>query len=310
VLGGILLLAAALKALDPVAFGEEITAQGVTFGLPPFVAALVALAIELAIGLALVLGLRSHGWLLAASLLVAFFLFLTGRAAWLDWRGLEPPSSACGCFGSLVERTPTEAFVQDLALLVPALALAWVGRPGASKGRAARRIGVIAGTAAGVAFAAAAPGLPLDDVATRLRPGTELEALCAGAGEKRVCLTALAPALAVGEHLVVLDDAAGERFAAEAPRLSAYARSGEEPALAVLSDLTPEQQQEIYWSVAPAFDLHVVPAALLRPLYRRLPRSFRVANGRVVETWDGLPPALPAEAPASRGLGLFGDDEP
>jgi hypothetical protein len=42
--------------------------------------------------------------------------------------------------------------------------------------------------------------------------------------------------------------------------------------------------------------LHETPQALLRPLYRRLPRSFRVEDGRVTATWAGLPATIPAEA--------------
>jgi len=298
-LGLVLLVAAALKSLDPAGFGDEIARQGLTFGLPPLALALVALAVEALIGAALLLNLRSRGLLVAATALVVFFLFLTGRAAWRAAHGEIDPAGSCGCFGALVERTPNEAFVEDLLLLAPTLAFAWLGRTGAHAERWMRWIVVSALTAIVVGFAAMAPGLPLDDYATRLRPGARLAELCAGAGSERVCLDGLAPGLATGEHLVVIADAESDAFAALGARLNAYVRSGAEPPLTVLADLTPERRQVLFWQLAPAFDLQEVPRALTRPLYRRLPRSFRVASGTVAETWDGVPPGIPA-APAAR----------
>jgi hypothetical protein len=294
-LGLVLLVAAALKALDPATFGEEIVAQGVAFGLPPMAAALAALAVETAIGAALVLDLRSRALLGCATALVAFFLYLTGKMAWLAARGLADASAACGCFGALVERTPGQALVQDLILLVPGLALAWLGRPGAG-GRRGRRWASAVGLAlVVVGFAAAAPRLPLDDLATRLGPGVTVDGLCAGQGADRVCLDTLVPSLARGEHLVVIADAAAPGFAELAARLNAHVRAGGDPPATVLADLAPGERQALYWQIAPAFDLHEVPRALLRPLYRELPRGFHLVDGVVTETWSGPPPALAGE---------------
>jgi hypothetical protein len=291
-LGGVLLLAAGLKALDPAAFAEEISALGLAGPLPPGIAALAALFVEALLGALLVANLRRLPVLVAATLLVAFFLFVTGRSAWRAAHGLEDATAACGCFGNLVERTPAEAFRQDLLLLLPALALAWLGRPPRLSRRPLRVAGATA-VAAGVAVVgAAAPGLPLDDLATRLKPGVVLSDLCAGRGAERVCLDFVAPPLARGEHLVVLADTAAADFPALAGRLNDYVRERRGAALTVLGEVSPDRRQELFWSVAPAFDLHDVPPALLRPLYRTLPRSFRVVDGRVTATWSGLPPEL------------------
>lgn len=298
-LGLVLLFAAALKALDPAAFAEEIGRQGVGFGLPPMAAALAALALEGGLGALLMVNLRRPPVIWASTALVLFFLFLTGRAAWRAAHGVVDDSGSCGCFGNLVERTPNEALVQDLLWLVPALAVAWIGRPGA-RDQVGLRAGVaLAVAAAIVGLAAAAPGLPLDDYATRLRPGVRIADLCAGAGEARVCLPLVAPGLASGRHLVVLADPRDAGFPALVARLNRYVRAGGDPALTVLADLQPEEQQALYWQVAPAFDLQVTPAALLRPLYRRLPRGFLVEAGRVEKTWSGVPPDIPAAAAAA-----------
>jgi len=42
--------------------------------------------------------------------------------------------------------------------------------------------------------------------------------------------------------------------------------------------------------------LHEIPVALLRPLYRTLPRTFFVEEGRVTRTYPGLPAELTSAA--------------
>ncbi len=117
------MLAAAAKVYEPGAFVEQIRLEGLDFLLPAVPIALLALALETGLGLALLLGVHHRAILVASGLLAAFFLFLTGRNYWLVSQGLRDPEASCGCFGSLIERTPAEAFWQDLALLVPPLLL-------------------------------------------------------------------------------------------------------------------------------------------------------------------------------------------
>lgn len=289
-LGLVLLLAAWTKAIDPAAFVEQITAEGLDGLLPAGVVVFVALGLELAVGAALVLGIRRPWVLVPAVLLVAFFLFLTGRAYVNDLRGIEAPPS-CGCFGNLVDRTPAEAFWQDLLLLVPALALAFVGR---RRGRPFpwRRL-VVVGliTAAGLGLAWRAPGLPLDDLATRLRPGVETRELCAGRSDdpEYVCLDALMPELDEGEHWVVMTQLHEEAFVAGIDGLHDHSLANGEPRLWLLSDVEPEELNTFTWQYMMATEIRLAPATLLRPLYRALPRSFRVRDGVVVETTFGLP---------------------
>lgn len=243
--------------------------------------------------------------LVVATLLVALFVFLTARTYWRATHGgiSAADAASCGCFGNLVERTPAEAFWQDLLMLVPALALAWVGRPkraapGDRWQAVAAGIAGASALAAG-AFAWLAPGLPLDDLATRLKPGTAISALCAGTGDERICLDNLVPGLATGSRWVVLADVRAAGFpelAAELNRFVASGPAGSRPAVAVLADLTQEEQMELFWRVAPAFDLHEVPLAVLRPLHRQLPRTFFVEEGRVTRTYPGLPPEIASAA--------------
>ena len=131
-------------------------------------------------GSLLLLGVRRKWVLIPATLLVAFFLSLTGRAWWLAAHGQRDAAESCGCFGNLVQRTPAQAFWQDLALLVPALLLAWVGRerrPPLLPAEAHRPVAVT-GTAGGAALrlegARAAAGRPGDAPAPRRRGRQDL----------------------------------------------------------------------------------------------------------------------------------------
>lgn len=306
-LGGVLLVAAYGKAIDPEAFAQQILREGLALFGSPFAWAVGMVAVEVGLAVALWLNLRRRSVLVAATLLVGLFVFLTARTYWRAAHGLLSPEelASCGCFGNLIERTPAEAFWQDLLMLVPALALAWVGRPTPAPGAAGmpgrrRRSAAIAlagaaALAAGV-FAALSPGLPLDNLATRLRPGTALAETCAGSADERICLDMLVPGLASGRHWVVLADIRTADFDELAGELNRYTQSGAQPPVTVLGDFSQEEQMGLFWRVAPAFDLHEVPTAVLRPLYRRLPRTFFVEEGRVTRTFPGLPAELASPA--------------
>lgn len=285
-LGAVLLVAVWAKALDPAAFAEQIRIEALDVLLSAQTIALIALALEAGLGLALVMGVR-HLWvLLPASLLVAFFVFLTGRAWWMSAHGLRE-AEACGCFGNLVQRTPAEAFWQDLLLLVPALLLAFLGRERSVRFPAIRVAVIALSTAAVALFAWKAPDLPLDDLATRLHPGVNIEEMCAGGRDEAVCLDTVAPELRQGEHLVILAKLEDPALEAAVDELNAYADRGGD--LWLLSASPAEQHRAFFWRWGPAFEVVEAPEPLLRPLYRRLPRTFRIRDGRVIETWAGLP---------------------
>lgn len=312
-LGLVLLVAAWGKIIDPVVFAEQITIEGLDFLLSAHAVALIAIGIEVALGTALILGLRRLWVLLPTAALTAFFLFLTGRHYVNFLQGIVDDSVSCGCFGNLVIRTPAEAFWQDLFLLVPALLIAFMGRPGAGwfaaiplRGGAAAenpaaedppaakfpstRIGITAATTLlSLLLAWQAPNLPLDDMATRLRPGSEIADLCSGQGVERLCLDMMMPELEEGEHLVVLADLADPAFGEAVEDLNTLALAGTGPTLWVLTDATPDEQYAFFWQWGPVFEVREAPHALLRPLYRQLPRSFIVQGGEVTETLSGLP---------------------
>jgi hypothetical protein len=293
-LGALYLVAVWAKAIDPAAFAEQIALEGLDFLVPASWLAGAALVLEAALGVALLVNLRRLWVLVPTALLTVFFLALNLRAWWLDAQGLREDVAGCGCFGNLMDRTPGEALVMDLLLLgVPTL-LVFVGRP-----RHVRRfpplrtaLVAVAGVAAAL-LAWKAPELPLDDLATRLSPGTTVGEMCAGRDAERLCLDLLVPELAQGEHLVVLADLGDEAFTGSVDAVNDYAMAARMAGAAplwVLAGGTPEEHRAFFWQYGPVFEVREVPEALLAPLHRRLPRSFRLIDGVVVETWSGLPP--------------------
>lgn len=294
-LGGVLLFATWAKAIHPTAFVEEIGNRGLTFGVGAAAVAFLALALEAGLGTLLVLNVRRLWVLVPAALLVAFFLFLTGQDYYYALSGIEHEGGAsCGCFGNLVQRTPAEAFWGDTMLLVPGLLLAFLARPRGGRTPWLRIALAVVMTVSAMGLAWKAPELPLDDYATRLSPGVDVTGICSGEGDQRICLDTLAPGLTEGEHLVILtelDEAFGERVETVNRYLDArLLDTPDAPGLEVFTTTGPVESQSFYWSWGPGFQPHQAPPELMAPLYRRLPRSFLVQGGEVVETWDGLPP--------------------
>lgn len=298
VLGAVLLVAAWAKILDPSAFADQIRLEGLDFLLPAAAVAVIALGLEIGLGSLLLLGVRRLWVLGPSAALVAFFLWLTGRNYWLTSQGLRDPSESCGCFGNLVQRTPAEAFWQDVFLLVPPLLLAFLARRWGSTPFFQGRVAVATVlTVAGLLVAWKAPELPLDNLATRLKPGVQPANLCIGEGDGRVCLTTVVPELEQGRHLVVLAELDDPAFRSGVEALSAEVLAGERRVW-VLASAEAQEQQAFFWELAPRFEIRETPAPLMRPLYRTLPRSFVVEDGTVKETYSGLPPSIEASGAA------------
>lgn len=273
-LGLVLLVAAYAKALDPPLFATQI---GDLVPLSPSLAHAVALAMiafEGGLGAALLAGWR-HPLVLAVSS-VTFVAFL-GIVA---WQMAYPSESAgsCGCFGQLMERTPQQALVEDVVFVVLS-AVAWLGRPTPAP---SRWLATAAGALAAGGLAIAAPSLPLDDHATALAPGVTVDA---------TKLDEVVPELRSGRHLVLVLDRAAPDAAARIAELNTRLRlPGGGTTVWGVADDDPALANAFMWSAGPAFEVRSAPAAMLRTLYRTLPRSALVDDGRIVATWTGFPP--------------------
>jgi hypothetical protein len=130
---------------------------------------------------------------------------------------------------------------------------------------------------------------------TRLKPGIDPMQLCAGSEEEgtQACLSVVLPELAEGEHWVILADIEDAAFLEQVSRLNEYVWSGGQPPIWVVSAASEEALFEFKFTHGPAFEVREAPQALLAPLYRTLPRSFKSVDGLVTETTSGLPPLEP-----------------
>jgi hypothetical protein len=281
ILGVVLLVAAFAKALDPHLFALQLTDLLPVPSRLAFAAAIAAIGFEAGLGAALLAGWR-HPLVLAVT--TATFVALLGVVTWqLLWP--SEVAGGCGCFGQLVERTPQQAFYEDLVFVALA-GLAWLGR---GNGRYVPRWGPTSLAAVvGMGFALASPSLPLDDQATALAPGVTV-------GATR--LDKVIPELSTGRHLVLLLDRADPDTQAAIPALNERLKVlGSTTAVWGVADEDAELAAAFLWSAGPAFTVRGASSRMLRTLYRALPRSALIDGGRVVRTWSGFPPEGEMEA--------------
>ncbi|MFA6112103.1 MAG: MauE/DoxX family redox-associated membrane protein [Candidatus Latescibacterota bacterium] len=121
--GLVLIVSGAVKVWEPVLFYWEAVPYTQLLGLTNLWREIAILAValapfECALGVALAASWRPRWTLPVAAALLVFFLGLT-TYAWIDGA-----TEDCGCFGSLVQRSPGEAAVED-AVLVVVLAFGW-----------------------------------------------------------------------------------------------------------------------------------------------------------------------------------------
>ncbi len=160
-LGAILIVATLGKLGDPIVFVELIHNEGLDFLLSANTVALIALALETFLGLALLLGVRSAWILIPSAGLVGFFISLTAWNYYLVLVGRHDASYDCGCFGVFMHRNAVQAFWQDLPMLMIPLILAVLDRKALRRPLAQWTISVaLAGTVAVLAYTVYGVGLP------------------------------------------------------------------------------------------------------------------------------------------------------
>jgi uncharacterized membrane protein YphA (DoxX/SURF4 family) len=275
-LGLVFLAAGVLKGLDPAEFAHQVAGYGVVGGRLAAVAAPLLIALEITLGAALLAGLLPRAMAyLGAALLLGFI--------GLEAYGLSVGrTESCGCFGAHVLRTPRQVITEDVLFLALALLAlwglrAWKGRSGPG---ALTWLGVAAVLSLG--FAVASPALPIDPLVTRLAVGRSLADLG---------LAGKVPGLEQGRHLVALLDLADPRTAASTGRLNEMVSRTGAPDVVALTSSTEEEMAAFQWSAVPAFPMHRLDRAALKPLYRRLPRFFLLDAGKVVAIRDAPPEA-------------------
>ncbi len=210
--------------------------------------------------------------LVSAAVLVGFL----GVKGWAIGHGRTDP---CGCFGAYLQTGPAAGIAIDLALLAAAILASWGlrRRPERAGLGAFLFLGLVAALSLGLTLAS--PRLPIDTVVTGLAPGRTLQEL--GIASK---------VPADGRYLVALLDVTDPEAAAISARLDALKGSGAPPIIA-LTPSTEEDWAAFLLTAGPSFEIERVDRPVLKRLYRRLPRFFLVASGRVVSVFGSAVPS-------------------
>lgn len=275
-IGLIFLAAGILKALDPAEFAHEIQEYGILGARLSAQAAPALIVFELVLAVALLAGVLPRLAALGSLVLLAGFIAIEAYALSIGKQG------SCGCFGAYVQRTPGEVIAEDVLFAGMAVLALWglAGWPGMSFGRGAAVLS--GGLALASALVVASPSLPIDPWVTRLAIGRSVGDLS---------LLEKAPQLAEGRHLVALIDVTDPRAVDTATALNGIVSRPGAPKVLALTPGTEEDKAAFLWTAAPAFETENVDRAVLKRLYRRLPRFFLVESGRVAAIFDGAPPA-------------------
>lgn len=270
VLGLLFLIAGASKSLDPWSFHVTLPDYGITGVARTFVALLTP-AIEVVLGLALLLRWQTRRASLVAALALAVFLVLIG---WGWWRGSLVD---CGCFGAMLKRSPGEAFAIDSAFLLVAVAV-WRGARGeAERGRFAHRWRVVVSVLAGGVSLAAT-------IALFLVGATGIRATLEAARHPEMA----AVDLEVGEHLLYLFHPECPQCARMSPRVAEYSQTPALPAVVGFTTLTTKPDVDIYRD---KYNLRIPAGILSRDSLSRItgdgsvPQLVHVRDGEILRSW-------------------------
>jgi uncharacterized membrane protein len=275
VLGAVFVVAAVLKGIDPLEFARQVGTYGIVGGRAAAVAAYLFVPAELALGAALVVGWRRR--MAALGIIAMLVLFMAATAyAWSQGK-----TEGCGCFGSFVSRTPGEVLVEDAALLLLGL-LAYRLAPREREKAAGRRAVVAVILIAGALLPFVAYAMPIDPWVTLLRVGRPVADL--PLRESPIDLVR-------GDHLVALLDLNGPGNGPLVKQLNGLAGAPGGPGVIAFYGGEVDEKVVFCFNYDPGFELVAVPALDLKRLYRRLPRFFRVRDGRVIRIWEFSPPA-------------------
>ena len=282
VLGVVFLAGAFLKSLDVNLFTVQIRAYRV-FDHPTALAlaALATLALETAIGAALILRLRRWTYLALAAFLSAF----TGLIAYAwAFHGL----AECGCFGP-IEMSPGISIGKNVVLLGLTV-VAWHGfrKKGAGalpqEGRAMVRAWACAGLAAATVLYAY---LDLDPA---VRPTEQNRPFA----QFRFETDGVPFDLGVGEHFVVMLNTTCEHCMAAVESLNTLALVPDFPAIVgICFEEEPGSLDTFRDDTAPLFPLHSLGDSI-RTFFSLVgeapPRFIYVRDGTQIVFWDEQPP--------------------
>jgi hypothetical protein len=259
-----------LKALDSIRFFEQVRRYRVLPPVAALPAAILFIAVECALGLALVIGLSS--WLLpaAALMLVAF-------AALTAWAASTERVQDCGCYGGLVMLTPAQSLALD-GLYVALLIAAWVMTPADGFAPAAWKWALVLSVAA-VALAASWKSLRT--------PLVDLALLRVGRTWRRSWLKHYPRDVTRGSHFVVFLSRDCPYCKRWVPLLNVIEVQPDLPSVVAVMSLQGDELQGFLREHLIAFPVTHMPQSLVSLMVNAYPTAALLENGLIKEKWIG-----------------------
>lgn len=280
-MGLVFLLSGGIKVWEPVLFFWDAVPHVGLIGLGVYTRELAQLAmilgpIEWGLGLALVCNWRPRVILPVTTGLMVFFVVVAGLAL---YRG---SGANCGCFGALIERTPGEAFAEDLVML-GLLLFSWrvLLRHQVAQWSHGRWV-VISGTVLALVVAGIRLFPDLDRLRdSDLRPGVSLAGLKVKGAEVD---------LGRGVHLIELFSPKCSHCMREVPRMNEWSRTEGLPPVVALTGFVQDSAdlREFRQRLQPLYPTATISSTdfLRLTAGHGYPRLALVRDGVVVRVWE------------------------
>jgi hypothetical protein len=285
VIGAVLLLAGSLKAYEPNSFIQQIGEYEILTN-PALIKALAwtLIAVECALGAALIVGLRRRWAVPAAAALLLMFIGAVG------WAWVTGATENCGCFGSWAKRTPAQAMAEDVVMLAAIISAWLLYRDEPARFRRLRLGVVAAALLAGVAMTAIASNSARQsaDPLARLLAQTRLPSPF-----DNLAVEGLPLRLGEGSRLVALIDTGCQHCQASVPALNQVASQPDKfPPLVALCTNSAEEIESFRQKFEAKFPVGRISYNDFTRLFERgkPPRVFLLRQNAVVKIWDGQVP--------------------
>jgi hypothetical protein len=273
IVAGIFLVAALLKALDPAGFSDQIAGFGI-FPHLSIVAAWCFIVAETVLATALLCNLLPRYATLLSMALLMGFIGVTVYSM------IDNAAGSCGCFGNLVHRTPEQTIVEDALMIFALLFSFLVLYREQARGKLWKSI---VSLSAGVFIAAVtflSPSIPADSIVTDLRPGRYFDSWPVEGMYRN---------LSSGTHVVFLFSINERGIETDAAMMNTIAQSERVPSTIGLIVDPASNLTIVKFQYAIAFEVGALEPRFARRLYRTLPRTFILNDGKVEAAWSKIP---------------------
>lgn len=284
-IGAVLLLAGFLKAYEPNTFIQQIGEYEILTNLALIkTLAWTLIAVECALGAALIVGLRRRWAVPAATGLLVMFIGAVG------WAWATGATENCGCFGSWAKRTPAQAMTEDVLMLAAIVGAWFLYRAEPARFRRFRLVTVVAVLLAGVTLTVIASNSVRQSVdpLARLQAQSRQPSPFAG-----LAVEGLPLKLEEETRLIALIDTGCTHCQASVPALNQVATQPDKfPPLVALCSNSAQEVEGFQQKFDAKFPLGRISYQDFTRLFERgkPPRIFLLRTGAVLKIWDGQIP--------------------